>query len=79
MKPAEFRANAAGYLDGATMLVRTVVEALKAGEQMLDETGKRRKIEVPTAVYDVLMDAEKHLQKAAGWLVDSSNSEMERG
>lgn len=79
MNAAEFRANAAGYLDSATMLTRTVVEALRAGEQMMDETGRRRKVECPQAVYDELMEAEKHLVKVAGWLIDPANAKLEGG
>jgi hypothetical protein len=77
MKAAEFRANAAGYLDSATMLTRTVIEALRAGEQMTDETGRRQKIACPSALYDQLMDAEKLLQRVAGWLLDPTNARLE--
>ena len=79
MKAAEFRANAAGYLDSATMLTRTVIEALRAGEAMSDETGRRQKIACPPAVYDQLMDAEKLLQRVAGWLIDPANTKLEQG
>ena len=79
MKTAEFRANAAGYLDSATMLTRTVIEALRAGEAMTDETGRRQKISCPRVLYDQLMDAEKLLQRVAGWLIDPANTSLEHG
>lgn len=72
MNGREFRANAAGWLDSATTLTRTVIETLKAGEQMKDETGRRPKVECPQAVYQELMAAESHLARVASWLLDNS-------
>jgi hypothetical protein len=71
MNGREFRANAAGWLDSATTLTRTVIETLKAGQDMRDEHG-RPKVECPQAVYQELLAAESHLARVASWLLDNS-------
>lgn len=71
MNPSEFRANAAGYLDGAATLVRTVQDALKVGETMKDERNQP-KVACPPAIYELLAEADARLSKVAGWLLDNT-------
>lgn len=74
MKPAEIRANAAGYLDGARTLVRTVEETFKTLEG--NKTGPR--VECPTAIYECMEAAEKSLQQVSDWLVHPDNFGLDK-
>jgi len=76
MGPSEFRANAAGYLDSASTLIRTVTETLRTGQSTLDERG-RPKTDTPQAVYDVLAEADERLQRVAAWFLDPANKKFD--
>lgn len=76
MTPGEFRANAAGYLDSASTLLRTVTETLKTGETMKAPNGQRL-VECPPAIHEVLAEADERLQRVAGWLLSPIDVKFE--
>lgn len=68
MKASEFRANAAGYLDAATTLVRTVETTFREGEKIKDEHG-RPKVECPDTIHKLLSEADQALSRVSDWLI----------
>jgi hypothetical protein len=71
MTGREKRANIAGWLDASTALTRTVIEALRAAEQMKGDGG-RNLIECPPGVFKELLAAESSTARVASWLLDNS-------
>lgn len=77
MKASEFRANAAGNLDAATTIVRTVSETFRRGEELKDERGQK-KVECPPAIYKLLSDADEALSKVSDWLLSPDNFGLDK-
>jgi|TARA_R110000824_G_scaffold20522_4_gene77217 hypothetical protein len=73
-----WRANVAGFADGADKLMETAAAVLQNGEAM--EGDKRQpKVTVPPAVYEEIMAARDHIQRVSDWLISPSNTELENG
>lgn len=70
MTPDQFRANAAGYIDSACMLVDEVVRTLDHPE------GKKRAT-VPAALFEQLKEARRIMSQCAEWMISPHNSALE--
>lgn len=78
MKSSEFRANIAGFIDGAHSLVQTVVNVLEKGNEPSPDPKQPRKVEVPPALFEQLVEAQERLQRVSEWLISPHNNSLER-
>ncbi len=76
MKPGEFRANMAGYLDSSATLINEVRSALKSGAAMQTKAGP--KINCPPEVIKELGRAVEIIDRCSDWLLSEHNQGFER-
>ena len=77
MTPSEFRHNAAGYLDAATVLIDQVSFSLKkaAGTPHVSLPAQ---LSAPPQLFEQLAEARRILAQCAEWMIDPNNSELEK-
>lgn len=76
MTPSEFRANAAGYIDGATVLVDQVITSLRAASST-PHVSIPAKLQASPQLLEQLAEARRILAQCAEWMISPHNSELE--
>jgi hypothetical protein len=77
MTPSEFRHNAAGYIDSATVLIDQVAESFREAGQSAHVSIPAR-LQAPPQLFEQLSEARRILQQCAEWMISPHNSELEK-
>lgn len=77
MTPSEFRHNASGYIDAATVLIDQVVTSFRHAGQTA-HVSIPAQLSAPPQLFEQLAEARRILALCAEWMISPHNSELEK-